>query len=580
MTIPALILKDICLVSAFITFGLGVLILSRNRETTANRIFIALMFLATYWAAGEFFFWNAASFESAVFWLRVSAFWPLTVACTIHFVLVFAYPSALKSREYPVFLALTYIPALVLSLTGLCTNLVYLVEPLEGGGFAYIPVPESPAYIFQVLFILGFMLIGVYVSLACWIRSAKGRKRRQNLLLATGIAIVILSGLPSGVILPALGIFVPNTVFIGIGLFSLIISYAILNYDLFTLSPQAVVTEIIRTMPDGLLIADMSGTITSMNSSARRLFGLPDTGQVSLDVRSVLGNDVFSRVIDRIGKEGSISDYEVDLSRDEYHVFSIAGTGVPAPDGEVAGMVLILRDITGRKLSERALIQANERISLLTRLTRHDIANMVHALQGYLTLMKEHGGGPHDDLSLESSIVLVERIIKTLDLSREYQEIGFGQPCWQGLEKVIQTVARDILLNDINLETDLAGVEIFADLLFSKVIYNLFENAVRHGGHITRIRVMKQAVPGSPMVIIFEDNGEGVADEEKELIFRYGFGRNTGLGLALSRDILSVTGMTIRETGTKGMGARFEIQVPARSWRGTPPLDPEKGDQQ
>jgi signal transduction histidine kinase len=90
---------------------------------------------------------------------------------------------------------------------------------------------------------------------------------------------------------------------------------------------------------------------------------------------------------------------------------------------------------------------------------------------------------------------------------------------------------------------------------------------------------MKQAVPGSPMVIIFEDNGEGVADEEKELIFRNGFGRNTGLGLALSRDILSVTGMSIRETGTKGMGARFEIQVPARSWRGDSPLDPERGDQ-
>ncbi len=224
MTIPALILQDTCLASAFITFGLGILILSRNRETTANRIFIAVMFFATYWALGEFFFWNAASFESAVFWLKASAFWPLTVACTIHFVLVFAHPSAQKTKEYLAFLTCTYLPAVVLSLTGLCTDSIYLVEPLEGGGFAYIPVLESPAYLFQVLFIIGVMLIGMYISLACWRRSGQGTKRRQNLILAAGIATVILSGLPSGIILPALGIFVPNTVFIGIALFSLIIS--------------------------------------------------------------------------------------------------------------------------------------------------------------------------------------------------------------------------------------------------------------------------------------------------------------------------------------------------------------------
>ncbi len=333
-------------------------------------------------------------------------------------------------------------------------------------------------------------------------------------------------------------------------------------------------------MPDGLLIVDMNGKITSTNSSARRLFGMSGTGQVSPDARSVLGGEVFSQVHDRIAREGSISDYEVDLSRDEYRVFSIAGTGVPGPYGKTAGMVLVVRDITGRKLSQRALLQANERISLLTRLTRHDIANMVHALHGYLTLMKEQKGCAVDESSLDSSMVLVERIIKTLDLSREYQEMGPGKPCWQVLEDVVRTTAQDILPDEINLETDLAGVGIFADQLFSKVIYNLFDNAVRHGGTITRIRVTKQAVPGSTMVILFEDDGEGIADEEKELIFRYGFGRNTGLGLALSRDILSVTGMTIRETGKKGIGASFEIHVPAGSWMSYSPGDPEKRNQQ
>ncbi|MFA7695343.1 MAG: hypothetical protein WCX63_07395, partial [Methanoregula sp.] len=55
--------------------------------------------------------------------------------------------------------------------------------------------------------------------------------------------------------------------------------------------------------------------------------------------------------------------------------------------------------------------------------------------------------------------------------------------------------------------------------------------------------------------------------DEKEKIFSRGFGRNTGLGLFLSREILSITGITITENGIFGNGARFEIMVPPGAYR-------------
>ena len=67
--------------------------------------------------------------------------------------------------------------------------------------------------------------------------------------------------------------------------------------------------------------------------------------------------------------------------------------------------------------------------------------------------------------------------------------------------------------------------------------------------------------------MVCEDDGDGVAAEEKEKIFERGFGKNTGMGLFLSREILSITGITIKETGEPGMGARFEMTVPNRAWR-------------
>jgi signal transduction histidine kinase len=68
-------------------------------------------------------------------------------------------------------------------------------------------------------------------------------------------------------------------------------------------------------------------------------------------------------------------------------------------------------------------------------------------------------------------------------------------------------------------------------------------------------------------VILFEDNGVGIPAEDKTKLFTKGFGKNTGLGLFLSREILAITGITITENGEPGEGARFEIRVPKAMYR-------------
>ncbi|MDD1725053.1 MAG: ATP-binding protein, partial [Methanospirillum sp.] len=63
------------------------------------------------------------------------------------------------------------------------------------------------------------------------------------------------------------------------------------------------------------------------------------------------------------------------------------------------------------------------------------------------------------------------------------------------------------------------------------------------------------------------DDGDGIPLEEKDLIFGHGYGKNTGVGLFLTREILSITGLSIRECGEPGKGARFEILVPPGKYR-------------
>jgi signal transduction histidine kinase len=123
-------------------------------------------------------------------------------------------------------------------------------------------------------------------------------------------------------------------------------------------------------------------------------------------------------------------------------------------------------------------------------------------------------------------------------------------------------LARDELdTGDIRLHIDAGTCSILADPLFSKVLSYLIDNAVRHGKKTTEIRISLQYA-GGYAVLFIEDNGAGIVPEDKEKIFEKGYGKYTGWGLFVAREILAANGMTIRETGEPGKGARFEIAVP------------------
>ena len=110
-------------------------------------------------------------------------------------------------------------------------------------------------------------------------------------------------------------------------------------------------------------------------------------------------------------------------------------------------------------------------------------------------------------------------------------------------------------------------LEIYADPLLGKVFYNLIDNALRYGGEkMTEIHITSRE-DGGALVLVFEDNGVGIPQKDKDRLFTKGFGKNTGLGLFLSREILSITGITITENGEPGKGARFEITVPKGMYR-------------
>ena len=97
----------------------------------------------------------------------------------------------------------------------------------------------------------------------------------------------------------------------------------------------------------------------------------------------------------------------------------------------------------------------------------------------------------------------------------------------------------------------------------------MMHNVLKFGEHATRVTIRYQLKPDG-LVLFIEDNGVGIPAGEKNMIFDRGHGKNAGLGRFLVREVLSITGMSIRETGEPGAGARFEILVPKEGYRFIP----------
>ena len=209
---------------------------------------------------------------------------------------------------------------------------------------------------------------------------------------------------------------------------------------------------------------------------------------------------------------------------------------------------------------------SDRKFTLLDTITRHDTNNKLTVLRGYIELMKESTEDPVLHSYLRRQERAVEAIQDITSFTRTYRDLGMEEPSWQDVAGAVRNSAGLLELKSVTIYMDLAGLFILADSLFEKVFYNLIENALHYGKKITRMHI-SALEKEEGLIIVIEDDGGGIPDGQKERIFEPGVGVNTGYGLFLVREILSMTQFSIRESGQAGAGARFEIVIPHGSYR-------------
>lgn len=216
--------------------------------------------------------------------------------------------------------------------------------------------------------------------------------------------------------------------------------------------------------------------------------------------------------------------------------------------------------------SEKSIHLVNRKLTLLSSITRHDVLNQLTAMDGYVDLSAPYSLDTRFRNLLEKEHQLIDRIRRHITFTREYENIGIGAPVWQDIRSVVENATAGLDLSAVSIDLPQSGIWVLADPLLPKVFYNLLDNTLRYGEKASRIRV-SAAQCGKELVINCEDDGVGIDPTVKDYLFEKGFGKNTGFGLFLSREILQITGLSIIETGVPGEGAVFRIHVPEGVFR-------------
>jgi PAS domain S-box-containing protein len=238
-----------------------------------------------------------------------------------------------------------------------------------------------------------------------------------------------------------------------------------------------------------------------------------------------------------------------------------------AMNAEIGSAIARIQAQEALMKSNEALKSANHALNLLSSVTRHDILNQVTALKAYLILLEEETPeSPSTRDFCRRMEAITDTIRRQITFTGDYQHMGEKDPEWQHVNRAMKRAAVSAVMNGVHLEVATGPLEVFADPMLEKAFFNILENAVSHGQCVSRIGVGFHEENGHALLIV-EDDGVGIPVDMKQHIFEKGVGTNTGYGLFLVREILEITGMTIREIGEEGKGARFEIRIPEGRWR-------------
>jgi PAS domain S-box-containing protein len=355
---------------------------------------------------------------------------------------------------------------------------------------------------------------------------------------------------------------------------------------------------------DGIVFVDEAGKILSFNRRFVEMWDIPqeviNAGSNEAAVQAVLGKVANAEAF--LARIAYLNEHPDESSYDEVHlmdgyVFERYSTSIKGDDGSHYGRVWFFRDITARRQTEAALLQAKEeaeranaaKSEFLSRMS-HELRTPMNAILGFgqLLQMDDLSTDQRDSVNhiLKGGKHLLGLINEVLDITRveagkmetSLEPVLVDQVLAESLD-LVQPLARrrNIRLNGITAQQ---GSEyVMADeKRLRQVLLNLLSNAVKYNTTGGQVSVQCARSAEGRVRISVTDTGTGIAPEDLPKLFvpfeRLGAAHTqiegTGLGLVFSKRLMEAQNGTLSVHSVVGQGSTFFLELPLAQ----PPVQP------
>ena len=322
-----------------------------------------------------------------------------------------------------------------------------------------------------------------------------------------------------------------------------------------------------RSLSEGLVLVDSSGTILSINPAAAQLLEVTPHC-LGADFSAANRNEAVSALLDQ-ALSGQKAEQTVTLAAGTY----LAAASPVTSDGVVSGVVLLLFDVTQKRQAEQLRREFTANVS-------HELKTPLHAISGYAELMKS-GMVPQTDMTAfagkiygeaQRMIRLVEDILRLSRLDEGAAGMRWEElDLYDAAQSAVRSLSAAAELGGISLGVEGGPTVISAvPQLVSGILFNLTDNAVKYnrpGGSVS----LRIEDGGAEAVLTVADTGIGIPEEHRERIFErfYRVDKShskevggTGLGLSIVKHAALILGAQIALDSTLGGGTTITVRFP------------------
>ena len=341
--------------------------------------------------------------------------------------------------------------------------------------------------------------------------------------------------------------------------------------------------NIIESLNDGLVVLDLEDRVLRWNAALERVYGVTHAAAVGEPLTDLFDPSFTARLDDarREQSEGTTL-YRVPLaSRHDGDrrqlLVNVAVAPLRTPEGDTAGTMVILEDITARVQLEEQLQLSDKMasIGLLATGVAHEVNTPLTGISSFTQMLLE-GMEPDDPRThllekIERQTFRAAKIVNgLLNLARPGRSDAAGPLDVNAvINDVLALLEHQFQTANIQIRRDLSSTPTLVqgvEFKLQQVFLNLFLNArdaMPTGGWLS----IASRVEGTHAVIEVGDTGPGIASEDLARIYdpfftTKGVGQGTGLGLSITYGVIKEHSGSIECKSKPDQGTQFTVNLP------------------